>query len=62
MLKERLVTRFTSNGKRYEIDNSLIVHTEPCSAIPDGMYLFLADGKQMTASQMEFIRVIEEAE
>lgn len=62
MLQERLITRFTSNGKRYEIDDSLIVHTEPCSAIPDGMYLFLVNGKQMTASQVEFIRVIEEVE
>lgn len=62
MLQERLITRFTSNGKRYEIDDSLIVHTESCSSVPDGLYLFLADGKQMTASEVEFIRVIEEAE
>lgn len=62
MLKERLVTRFTSNGKRYEIDDSLIVHTERCSSTPDNLYLFLANGKQMTANQVEFIRVIEEAE
>ncbi|WP_392430732.1 hypothetical protein [Edwardsiella piscicida] len=60
-LCERTFIRFTSHGRTYSMPEALVIHTEPHPGIPDGLYLMLADGRQLAAENIEHTIVITEA-
>ncbi|KAB7715725.1 hypothetical protein GBN32_00365 [Plesiomonas shigelloides] len=59
-IDEKRILRFTVRGQLYEVDESLVLHTEPHRTVPGCAYIVLANGRQLSAENIEFVTKIEQ--
>ncbi|EEQ5226965.1 hypothetical protein CQK32_000886 [Escherichia coli] len=63
MIQEKIIIRFTANGRQYEVDEALIDYsmTRQSSRFQDMHHIRLINGSHFCATNMEEVRVLTAA-